>query len=104
MMTIQIEASVSTEQLLHAVEQLPPQELAALLVRLLDRARSTARGELAPGADGDGRGTQVQPAERNPYLDAAGMFADDSFAAEVDAYIAAQREREREEAAREADA
>jgi hypothetical protein len=32
------------------------------------------------------------------------MFADDSFADVVDAYIAAQREREREEAAREADA
>jgi hypothetical protein len=36
----------------------------------------------------------------NPYLAAAGTFEDDSFAAEVNAYITAQREREREEAAR----
>jgi hypothetical protein len=46
-----------------------------------------------PGADDDGRGTQARPVEQNPYLAAAGMFADDSFAAEVDACIAAQRER-----------
>jgi len=35
MATISIEAHVSTEQLLHAVEQLPPQEFAAFVARLL---------------------------------------------------------------------
>jgi hypothetical protein len=35
MTTIPIEAQVSTEQLLHAVEQLPPQEFAAFLDQLL---------------------------------------------------------------------
>ena len=35
MTTIPIEAHVSTDQLLHAVEQLPPQEFAAFLDRLL---------------------------------------------------------------------
>ncbi len=89
---------------MRAVEQLPPQELAGLLVLLLERARGTARGEPVPGAGGDGHSIQIQPAEQNPYLAAAGMFADDSFAAEIDAYITAQREREREEAARAADA
>jgi hypothetical protein len=97
MATIQIEADMSTEQLLHVVEQLPPREFAILLAQLLERARSAARAEPASLATGT-------PAERNPYLAAAGMFADDSFADEVDAYIAAQRERERQDAAREADA
>ena len=104
MTTIRIEAEVSTEQLLRAVEQLPPREFAALLARLLDRARIAARAGSAPAADGDPQGTSGRTAKQNPYLAAAGMFADDSFAAAVDAYIAAQREREREEAAREADA
>jgi hypothetical protein len=35
MASIPIEANVSTEQLLHAVEQLPPQELASFVERLL---------------------------------------------------------------------
>jgi hypothetical protein len=35
MTTMQLEAEVSTEQLLRAVEQLPPREFAALLARLL---------------------------------------------------------------------
>jgi hypothetical protein len=35
MTTIPIEAQVSTDQLLHAVEQLPPHEFAALVDRLL---------------------------------------------------------------------
>ena len=104
MKTIQIEAEMSTEQLLHAVEQLPPAEFAAFLARLLDRARLALRNGSAQGTNGGARGTSGQPSEQNPYLAAAGIFADDSFAAEVDAYIAAQREREREEAAREADA
>ncbi|HVA90441.1 MAG TPA: hypothetical protein VNL71_11435 [Chloroflexota bacterium] len=43
MRTIQIEAEISTEQLLHGVEQLPPVEFAALLARLLERARFAAR-------------------------------------------------------------
>lgn len=42
--------------------------------------------------------------EQHPYLAAAGMFSHDSFAAEVEAYITAQRRREREDAALEADA
>jgi hypothetical protein len=97
MATIQIEAEMSTEQLLHAVEQLPPREFTVLLAHLLERARNAAQAEPAS----TGNGTSAEP---NPYLAAAGMFADDSFADEVDAYIAAQREREREDAAREADA
>jgi len=40
--------------------------------------------------------------EPNPYLAFAGIFADDSFADEVDAYIAAERQRKRDEAAQEA--
>jgi hypothetical protein len=94
---IQIEADLSTEQLLHVVEQLPPREFAILLTQLLERARSAARGEPASLV------TDML-VERNPYLAAAGMFADDSFADEVDAYIATQRERERLDAARDADA
>jgi hypothetical protein len=35
MTTIQIEAEISTDQLLHAVEQLPPQEFASFVARLL---------------------------------------------------------------------
>ena len=97
MATIQIEADMSTEQLLHVVEQLPPREFAVLLARLLERARSAARAEPASWATDT-------PSERNPYLAAVGMFADDSFSDEVDAYIAAQREREREDATQEADA
>jgi hypothetical protein len=93
MATIQIEAQVSTEQLLHAVEQLPPREFAALLAELLQRARIAAGSTALPS---------TAAGERNPYLAAAGMFTDDSFAAEIDAFIAAQRELEREEAAREA--
>jgi hypothetical protein len=104
MSTIPIEAEISTEQLLRAVEQLPPGEFAALFARMLEQARSAARVGSAQGAAGSARDSSGEPAERNPYLAAAGIFADDSFAAEVDAYIAAQREREREEAAREADA
>jgi hypothetical protein len=49
-----------------------------------------------------GAGVSTESTETNPYLAAAGMFADDSFAADVAAYITAQREREREEAGREA--
>ena len=37
MATIQIEAEMSTEQLLHVVEQLPPREFAVLLAKLLER-------------------------------------------------------------------
>jgi hypothetical protein len=104
MRTIPIEAEISTEQLLRAVEQLPPGECAALLTRLLERARLAAPGGSAQGAADGTRDISDRQSEHNPYLAAAGIFADDSFAAEVDAYIAAQREREREEAAREADA
>lgn len=98
MTTIQIEAQMSTEQLLRAVDQLPPNEFAAFLAQLLDRVRGATGAVDTPRVDDEAHGVQ------NPYLVAAGMFADDSFAAEVDAYIAAQRQREREEAAREADA
>jgi hypothetical protein len=35
----------------------------------------------------------------NPYLAVAGTFADDPFADEVDAFIAAERQRERDAAA-----
>jgi hypothetical protein len=104
MTTIPIEAEVSTEQLLRAVEQLPPREFASLLAHLLERARSAAQAGSRPVVDGDTGRSLGPPAEQNAYLAAAGMFADDSFADVVDAYIAAQREREREEAAREADA
>ncbi|MGH2391083.1 MAG: hypothetical protein ACRDIE_23035 [Chloroflexota bacterium] len=104
MRTIPIEAEISTEQLLRAVEQLPPGECAALLARLLERARLAAPGGSAQGAADDTRDISDRQSEHNPDLAAAGIFADDSFAAEVDAYIAAQREREREEAAQEADA
>lgn len=86
MTTIQIEAEVSTEQLLLAVEQLPPREFAAFLTQLLARVRN---------AGAEMHGPSGSPMEDNPYLAAAGMFADDSFAAEIEAYINAQRERER---------
>ena len=104
MTTIQLEAEISTEQLLRAVEQLPPREFVALLTRLLDRARSSASTASVPVAYSETRRPSDQSTNANPYLAAAGMFSDDSFAAEVDAFITAQREREREEAAREADA
>jgi hypothetical protein len=97
MATIQIEADTSTEQVLHVVEQLPPREFAILLAQLLERARRVAPADAASPPIG----TQ---AARNPYRAGAGMFADDSFADEVDAYIAAEREREREEATRAAHA
>lgn len=100
MATIQIEAEMSAEQLLRAVEQLPPREFAALLAHLLERARATAQAASVGDTDADARRVAGLQGEANPYLAAAGMFADDSFADEVDAYIAAQRAREREEAAR----
>jgi hypothetical protein len=49
-------------------------------------------------ADGDAPGSAERPTEDNPYLAAAGLFSDDTFVAEVEAYITAQRERECEEA------
>jgi hypothetical protein len=76
-------------------------KFAALLARLLERARLAAPGGSAQGAADGMRDISNRQSEQNPYLAAAGIFADDSFAAEVDAYIAAQREREREEAGRE---
>jgi hypothetical protein len=93
--TIRIEADLSPEQLLSAVEQLPPPEFATFFAELLERARrESGRAQLPPHADaGSGGATQ------HPYLAAAGMFADDSFAAEVDAYISAERARERAQAA-----
>lgn len=104
MTTIQIEADVSTAQLLHVIEQLPPQEFAAFLAQLLARMRGAALASSATAADGDAPSSADQPTKDNPYLAAAGLFSDDAFAAEVEAYITAQREREREEAARAADA
>jgi hypothetical protein len=101
MTTIQIEANVSMEQLLRAVDQLPPQEFAAFLVHLLTRLRGVA--EPAPSAvvDDDVRRSseRLMPKDDNPYLAAAGIFA-----AEVNAYFESQRRRERDAAAREADA
>jgi len=41
--------------------------------------------------------------EYNPYLALAGIFEDDPFADEVDAYVQAVRQRQRDEAAAEAD-
>ena len=102
MTTIQLEAEVSTEQLLRAVEQLPPREFAAFFAQLLDRVHTAALAAPMPTEDDAAQSAAERLAETNPYLAAAGMFADDSFAAEVAAYITAQREREREEAGREA--
>ena len=48
MTTIPIEAQVSTDQLLHAVEQLPPQEFTVFLARLL--ALQTQRSQRAQEA------------------------------------------------------
>jgi hypothetical protein len=48
MTTIPIEAQVSNDQLLHAVEQLPPQEFTVFLARLL--ARQTQRSQRAQEA------------------------------------------------------
>lgn len=42
------------------------------------------------------------PGEPSLYDEIAGLFVGDSFAAEVDAYIQAERQRERDEAAKEA--
>ena len=104
MASIQIEAQISTEQLLDAVEQLPPGEFVAFLGRLLDRVRGVGWVGYAPSAHDSGPVAPDGSIEQHPYLAAAGMFAHDSFAAEVEAYIAAQRQREREDAALEADA
>jgi hypothetical protein len=98
MATIQIEANMSVEQLLHAVEKLPPEEFAAFLAQLLARARATRSGGIPTAAKND-TGTSEQAPEANPYLAAAGMFNDDSFAAEIDAFLTSQRDHEREEAA-----
>lgn len=89
MTSIQIEADVSPEQLLRAVEQLPPREFTMLLAHLLVRVRSAASSS--------NRDMPIPTEEDNPYLAARGMFADDAFAAEVNAYISAQRDRERYE-------
>jgi hypothetical protein len=55
-------------------------------------------------------GTYASPAtqdeddpEYNPYVALAGIFKDDPFAAEVEAHWRAERQRERDEAARLAD-
>lgn len=106
MTTIQLEADVSTEQLLRAVEQLPPPEFARFLVQLLAHARGAPPPTSISAAAGETRSLSAGLLEndRNPYLAAAGIFAADTFAAEVAAYITTQREREREEAARQAEA
>jgi hypothetical protein len=53
MVGVPIEAQVSTEQLIQAAAQLPPQELASLVARLLDlQARNQTSA--APRADADG--------------------------------------------------
>jgi hypothetical protein len=44
MTTIPIEAQISTDQLLHAIEQLPPHEFATFLARLLDLQTRRVRG------------------------------------------------------------
>jgi hypothetical protein len=98
MATIRIEADMSAEQLLHAVEQLPPQEFTAFLGQLLARVRDAAHSEVMSAADRGDAVMPEQPAGPNPYLAAAGMFADDSFADQIDAFLTEWRERE--EAAR----
>jgi len=56
---------------------------------------------------GDARHRQLthdeNDSEYNPYLALAGIFEDDPFADEVDAYVEAVRQRQRDEAAAEAD-
>jgi hypothetical protein len=49
MATISFEAEVSTEQLLQAVEQLPPQEFAALVTRILALQAQRAHPHLTEG-------------------------------------------------------
>lgn len=65
-----------------------------------------ARGEgvaVSP-AGPDDRGIRDDArAETNLYDRISGLFVDDSFAEDVDAYIQAERQRERDEAARKAD-
>jgi hypothetical protein len=52
MTTIPIEAQVSTDQLLHAVEQVPPREFAAFLGRLLElQALRSQRHRDIPAAE-----------------------------------------------------
>jgi hypothetical protein len=50
------------------------------------------------------RAELVERRAPNPYLAVAGAFADDPFGDEVDAFICAERQRERDAAAAEADA
>lgn len=60
--------------------------------------------DLDPALEAAGLELLERASGNNPYLAAAGMFADDTFAADVEAFTNAQRDREREEAARAADA
>jgi len=60
------------------------------------------------GGDSNGAHTLVandetSAASRNKYMSFAGMFENSPFAGEVDAYVQAERQRQRDEAAAEAD-
>jgi len=81
-------------------------EFARFLVQLLAPARGATRATSISATDREAHSPSVGLLENdgNPHLAAAGMFADDTFTAEVAASITAQREREREEAAGRAEA
>ena len=64
MESIRIEAHVSTEQLLHAVEQLPPQEFAPFLARLLSLRAQRRQSDLGRPAAVIDHETLAQLAEQ----------------------------------------
>jgi len=67
---------------------------------------TTLRGKEAIASEAitdDAQNARVSARPEPDLLDAiSGLFVNDSFAEEVDAYIRAERQRERDEAAREA--
>lgn len=79
-----------------AAEIYPNQSNALLPLMEIQRAQLDLFREALPG---DPSHAESEP---NPYLATAGLFAGDSFAEDVEAFIAAERQREREEAASEA--
>lgn len=85
MTTIPIEAQVSTDQLLHAVEQLPPPEFTAFLAHLLElQALRVHRSQEISGVDGDQQrvdlAAQVQASRQRVLgLNAGALIAAEDF-------------------------
>lgn len=72
-------------------------------VTATSNSSKSSRGGDSNGAHALVANDETSAASRNKYMAFAGMFENSPFASEVDAYIQAERQRQRDEAAAEAD-